>query len=86
MGCLDFLHCGAAQGGDGWIRCRLRVPYKHRVGCFVFWETRRTAVQNNGRENTSIFLASSFGPENQRSKLHTPQGNHGEPSTSLIHQ
>ena len=40
----------------------------------------------NGREGTSSFWKESFGPEKQRSKLHTPQGNHGEPSTGLIHQ
>ena len=41
----------------------------------------------NGRESTSIFVASSFGPEKQRSKLHTPhKATMGEPSTGLIHQ
>ena len=40
----------------------------------------------NGREGTSIFVASSFGPEKQRSKLPQDKATMGEPSTGLIHQ
>jgi hypothetical protein len=43
-------------------------------------------TNNNGREGTSVFWASSFGPEKQRSKLPQDKATMGEPSTGLIHQ
>ncbi len=40
----------------------------------------------NGRESTSIFVASSFGPEKQRQNSTHHKATMGEPSTGLIHQ
>ena len=43
-------------------------------------------VELYGREGTSSFWKESFGPENW-ARCHTQNnGNHGEPSSSLIHQ
>jgi hypothetical protein len=46
---------------------------------------KRHLTEMGGRALLHSFWKDSFGPEKQRSKLHTPQGNHGEPSTGLIH-
>jgi len=49
-----------------------------KSACFLL------AILDNGREGTSVFWASSFGPENNGQNS-TKQGNNGEPSSSPIH-